>query len=125
MGMLKRLFSKRDKKPSPDSNLPENLDAYILIGSYGGENFVTINFEDNKELEMAAMLFLLCSEDVVEECNRILRKNYSDEQAEAIVGATHSMLQAHGSIPTDEDTEEPVVDPCNVFSAKDQNEYRG
>jgi hypothetical protein len=136
MGIFSKWFSKQDKNCSSnfeeenddDTNNEENkLLGYIVLAcNTDGENFVSVDFADGQELKVAELIFLLVSGQMVEETIKSLRKACeSEEQAKFILQALTGYMQGYAAQQMQTRNNRPVIDPTEVFSRKDTNEFKG
>lgn len=132
MGIFKRLFSKQEPEPTQDFNsaVLEDLKAYIVMGAdSSGECFVSCEFAETGQQNMAELLALLYSGAIVEDCIESLRMACgSDIEATLILHRAAELIQQDTEAELKEQQQDPispVIDPCAVFGGDNKNDLKG
>lgn len=128
---LKDWFSKRAKKSAPDIEEENSVAFFNLAVDAEHGLTITADYIDGNESAMAHLVFLLCSGSLMELVGGIIEQRCGEdtEKRDAILSEAYQLIMQNitQSMNTTEDSEddddnEPVVDPCNVFNPKMNNE---
>jgi hypothetical protein len=118
INLLKTWYSSLVKKPSePEEQEEDNSVAYCFLGVDKEDNlYIDINFIDGHEDAIAKLVYILCSGKMMELTGGLISERCADniEQRDFILTEAFNMIKR--DFPgIDDDEEDPVVDPCNVF----------
>ena len=123
MNIFKKLFFKQDKEQSLEF---DGLKAYIIIGvDNEGDNFVACDFEEDQQERISELLFLLISGGVVDKAIQSVQEACENEKEAEKIYHDLALLIAMQSQQAQQANDEPVVDPLEVFSRGDKNEFKG
>ena len=125
MKILNNLYSKFFKKPFANDAAQhvknrDNVIAYANIAITDDNDMLLCgDFSDGHESDMAKLIFLLSSGSLSNFIIQILMEKCGEESeiTQKVLLEAESLMEQYlkTQILDDEDDDEPVVDPCNVF----------
>ena len=127
---IKGWFSKQVKKSLPvETEITEEVEeeedvvAFFNLAIDSENNLVmTSDFIDGNESAMAKIVFLLCSGTLMELVGDVVSQRCAEDtkQRDEILTEAYDLIMKNlaSSMNEEEDDDEPVVDPCNVFNPR-------
>lgn len=120
MNIFKKWFSKQDKQESQDDL--SNSKVLIVFGADDdNENFITIDFEPEYKYRLAEMIFMLNSGLLLDDMLAVLKEMCDDE--DVLFDIVRRLDEISKSMVNNDSA--PVVDPCEVFNNRSDNEFKG
>lgn len=118
--ILKSLFFSLFKKWYKKKKEEEELDAYLTVGiKKDGNISLTGKFDATKPDILIHLLFTYFSGTLNAHIIEILKQKYDDDTVEEIMKRVYFMITEFMQENGDDEDDEPVVDPCDVFRPRD------